>query len=517
ANLASNAVKFTESGEVTLAAELVENGDEQARIRLLVRDTGIGIPEDRHLAVFQSFTQADGSTTRRYGGTGLGLTICSQLVHLMGGEITLQSAPGEGSTFSVELDLPLSTRQVDRPAVDRLKHLRALCVDDNATNLLILERQLATWGCEVVTLNAGEHAAQLLREALQTHPFDFVILDMQMPGLDGEQTAATIRALPELGHVPLILLSSMGSRIDQKRGRGFAAVLTKPVRQANLRRSIMEVLGQQAKKRAPGVPAADAEVLATLRGARVLLAEDNAINTKVALQILSRLGCSAVAVENGLLALEALERESFDLVLMDVQMPHMDGLEASRKIRKSDKPYRDIPIVALTANAMAGDRDQCLAAGMNDYLPKPVKPAELSTVLVRWIKTGNDTPEAVAKENPNRRSVDGPLDASRLRDELGFDEDTAIAILREFRTSAIDLLDRMAESIKAQDVAGVKLHAHTLKGSAKTIGAPKLAEACRELERAAEDSFNGSLTPRLRRIERELRVVLDLLAPRLAA
>ena len=403
-NLTSNAIKFTERGEVTIAVEQVKRSDATAELEIRIKDSGIGIPKDRHDAIFQSFTQADGSTTRRFGGTGLGLTICLQLVRLMGGSIELESEPGVGTTFIVRLSLRLSSvAHADRPIV-ALDGVKVLCIDDNATNLRILQRQLSKWGCHVATLDSGVNAAQVLQEA-GAHPFDLVVMDMQMPGLDGLGTAKQIRSIPALGSLPLVLLSSMGSRhsLEELRLMGFAAVLTKPVRQAHLARTVAEVLGRTGT--VPKLAGAKLAETAPqeLRGLRVLLAEDNPINTKVAVQILSRIGCVTTAVENGQLALDALADQAFDIVLMDVQMPVLDGLEACRILRRSKLAGKTLPVIALTANAMAGDRERCLQAGMDDYLSKPVEDDVLASSLARVVDAVLDADPAARSPGRARR------------------------------------------------------------------------------------------------------------------
>lgn len=478
-NLTSNAIKFTEYGEVNLSCEVSGETDGKVGLVLKVQDTGIGIPKDRHDAIFQSFTQADGSTTRKYGGTGLGLAICTQLVGLMHGHIEIESEPGVGTTFTVRLDLGRSENQnlsLDLPTT--LHGVPILCVDDNATNRKILSHQLQHWGCEVVCVESGQAAIETLRAGYKGKPFKLCILDMAMPEMDGAMRAVSIKAIPSIAKIPLILLSSIGSgSLEEFRLKGFQAVLTKPVRQANLLRTILQILGasngeQVAERHAP---IAEGSGIAKMR---VLLAEDNAVNQKVATQILTRLGCTVTAVENGLLALEALEREEFDIVLMDVQMPHMDGLEASKRIRESESSYKDITIIALTANAMNGDRERCLAAGMSDYLSKPVKPNDISAMLEKWAPSSSE--EAQEHE-------DLPiLNESYLSTKCELDPETIEGLLTEFCRSTMEMLEDLEAAIDHEHIPAIRRIAQTLKGAANAIGADRLAVACEFLESVPE-------------------------------
>ncbi len=384
-NFAGNAVKFTPRGEVVIEARLVAQTEAEATIRLSVRDSGIGIPTSRQEAIFDSFTQADGSTTRRYGGTGLGLTICRQLTQLMGGRIGVESEPGRGSKFWVELPLP---KQPTAPAVraalsPRLAGLRALIVDDNAVNRRILREQLRSWGCRTEEASGGQEALDALHGA-GGDPFGLALLDMMMPEMDGEATAQAIRADARWRSLPLVLLSSAGSRgsREEMRASGFAAALIKPVRQSQLFDVLVTVLAEgkaspKVEKEAAKVEKEAAAAVEPL-GLRILLAEDNSTNQKLALRLLGKWGCRADAVASGQEALDALAQTPYDAVLMDVQMPEMDGLEATAAIRRREAGGgRHIPVIAMTANAMQGDRERCLQSGMDDYVSKPIRPQEL--------------------------------------------------------------------------------------------------------------------------------------------
>jgi signal transduction histidine kinase/DNA-binding response OmpR family regulator len=396
-NLVSNAVKFTERGEVVVRATKEQDTGSHVQIRLAVTDTGIGIPEAVQARLFQAFVQADGSTTRKYGGTGLGLAISRQLVELMGGEIGVESAPGKGSTFwfTARLEKQADAGTTASVPQVQLEGLRVLIVDDNATNRKILIHQMAGWKMLPSEAEAGKRALDLLRAAAPHAPYDIVLMDMHMPDLAGFELARTIKADPRIATVPLVLMPSFGQRGDARIAReiGIAGYLPKPVRQSQLFDCLVTVL------RRPGVVATPASAPTptplvtrhTLReqeaGARklILVAEDNIVNQKLVAVLLDKMGYRADVVANGLEAVEALTRIHYDLVLMDCQMPEMDGYEATAAIRLREGPSTHIPIIAMTASALEGDRERCLAAGMNDYLSKPAKPADLRAMLARWL------------------------------------------------------------------------------------------------------------------------------------
>jgi signal transduction histidine kinase/CheY-like chemotaxis protein len=383
-NLIGNAIKFTETGEVRLHLTVLEETDESLRIRIAVQDTGIGIAPDRQRAVFDSFTQADGSTTRKYGGTGLGLTISKRLVDMMGGTIDLESELGEGSTFKVELKL--EKQQVRGPATLRkdLHGIHVLVVDDNETNRMILREQLVAWGARCQTVASGAEAIHAMNAVHGSDPFTLVLLDMQMPGMNGVQTASVLKGDPRHASIPLMLLSSVADRgsNDELKTQGFAAALNKPVRKRQLWDALCDVLEPGLKERERTTRTA-LEIPREVVGMRVLLAEDNAVNQRLALRILQKWGCRADAVASGLEAIRELDRIPYDVVLMDCQMPEMDGFEATAEIRRREGATgRRTPIFAITANAMVGDRERCLAAGMDGYLAKPIQLPELMLALV---------------------------------------------------------------------------------------------------------------------------------------
>jgi PAS domain S-box-containing protein len=384
-NLAGNAVKFTEEGQVVLAARAVADDPVAATVRLSVIDTGIGIPRDRHAAIFDPFTQADGSSTRRYGGTGLGLSISRQLTDLMGGSLAMTSEPGRGSCFEVTLTLEKQAMRPPAAALPELTGLKVLIADDNAAAREALVEPLRSIGARIDEAASASEALDRLATAAASDPYRAAVLDFELADLGGEEIVRRIRSEPALAGLPLILLSSAGgfAVTERLRSSGSAVVLSKPVRLLALVQALRSALEPRGGESASGGEAPESE--RPFAGVSILLAEDNLINQKVGRKLLERLGCRVDTVANGTEALAALERSSYDAVLMDCQMPELDGYEATREIRLRERTRGSrVPIIAMTANAMSGDRDACLAAGMDDYLSKPVKPDELFAALQRW-------------------------------------------------------------------------------------------------------------------------------------
>jgi PAS domain S-box-containing protein len=419
-NVAGNALKFTQAGEVAIRVSLAEErragfvgpgsgGGGDAReaptvlLRFSVRDTGIGIPPDKISLLFDKFSQVDASTTRQYGGTGLGLAISKQLAELMGGEVGVSSEEGQGSEFwfTVRLGTQAGGAQAESPPPADLRGVRALIVDDNATNREILTTRLASWGMRPSDAEDGSGALQVLGRALdENDPFRIAVIDMQMPGMDGETLGRTIKADARLAGTRMVMLTSLGTRGDARRleAIGFEAYATKPIRHLELKTVLSLALAERDRAEPTSRPIATRHTAReTLkqrfadRKARILLAEDNITNQKVALGILKTLGLRADAVANGAEAVQALVTLPYDLVLMDVQMPEMDGLEATRHIRNPQSAVlnRRIPIIAMTAHAMQGDRERCLEAGMSDYVPKPVSLQALAEALDTWLPKEN--------------------------------------------------------------------------------------------------------------------------------
>jgi signal transduction histidine kinase/DNA-binding response OmpR family regulator len=392
-NLVGNAFKFTSEGEVSVHGIIEQELDTEIVLRFSVSDTGIGIPEDKKDKLFQSFSQVDASTTREFGGTGLGLAISKQISETMGGEIGIESEAGKGSTFWFTVRLKKSKKQPEPVEIADISGVKMLVVDDNPTNRKIAKTQLSSWGVQCSLAKSGLEALQLLRKARRVGEiFKIAIIDRQMPEMNGEMLARNITNDESLKDTLLIMMTSIGQRGDAKKMKelGFSAYLTKPVRQSDLYDCLAQVLGVSRKKAKGGEQKKELITRHSISESRrakvlILIAEDNIVNQKVALKMLERMGLRANAVANGLEAVKAVEDMPYDLVLMDCQMPEMYGYKATREIRNSKSENRDLPIIALTANAMKGDREKCINAGMNDYLAKPLSPKVLADMLKKWL------------------------------------------------------------------------------------------------------------------------------------
>jgi PAS domain S-box-containing protein len=505
-NLLGNAVKFTEEGEVVLRVGLVEETEGSAVVRFEVQDTGIGMTQEQRSRLFQSFSQADATTTRRYGGTGLGLAISKQLVEMMGGEIDVESEPGKGSTFWFTVPFekqPEGARATPSPHAD-LRNLRVLVVDDNETNRKIVGEQIASWGMGYGLVEDGEGALKVLRSAAKRgEPYDLALVDLNMPKMDGMELAHRIKADPSISSTQLVLLTSLGLRgeAEQAKRVGFSAYLAKPMRQSQLYDAIATVMNLPLREAsAPEPPIvtrhsleeAKAHTRERLWRAYVLVAEDNAVNQRVAVRLLERLGYRADVAANGLEALEALSHIPYAAILMDVQMPEMDGYEATAVIRRREKIQgRRTPIIAMTANAMQGDREKALGAGMDDYIPKPVKPKELKAVLERWIPQQGpsklEMPATVLDADPTiPDEAEAPLDESVLESLRELQGEGEPDILRELIALFLDdippQLAALREAIAGDDAHSVERIAHTLKGSSGNMGAKRMVAICSELQ-----------------------------------
>jgi len=497
-NLAGNAVKFTEQGEVSIRTRFVSGDKDKAFLRFEVMDSGIGIPADRLNLIFESFSQADTSTTRRFGGTGLGLTISQKLAEMMGGEIGVDSEVGKGSTFWFTASFEKQPEDAVRKKKPEgsLNDVKILVVDDNATNRKLLTTVLRRWKAISREVPGAAPALKELRRAAgEGAPYKMAILDMQMPKMDGETLGKKIKSDPLLKDTTLVMMTSLGTAGGAGLEKnGFSACLTKPVKQSRLYDCLVTVLGSIETTEDKSKPA----LITPMKkkdGAkfRILLAEDNTINQKVALKVLEKLGYHADAVANGEEAVKTLETIPYDLVFMDCQMPVMDGYEATTAIRNRHSAVRnhDILIIAMTANAMKGDREKCLAVGMNDYVSKPISPRELSDVLEKWLN-----PAEKKEEGKNRQAGTGDnnigkvFDRAALLDRLMDDEALLVDILKEFITNTPELIARLKESVEAGDTEEARRAAHTLKGSASNISAVALTETAR---RAEMDARNGNL------------------------
>jgi signal transduction histidine kinase/CheY-like chemotaxis protein len=401
-NLATNAIKFTQTGEVTIEATVQNETEDKLEIHFSVSDTGIGIPATRKNRLFKSFSQIDSSTTREFGGTGLGLAISKRLVEMMDGKIDVESAEGKGSTFwfTAQLGkLPAEKqRQKPIPVPVEIQGKRILAVDDNATNRKILQAYLSSWQCESAVAENGPQAIEMLIQAAeQKMPYDMAIIDYLMPLMDGETLGKAIKEHEGLKDMHLMLLTSRGIRGDAARARdaGFDAYLTKPIKQSQMFNAIISVFCKKADskvhdKKAPIITRHTLNENQQ-QGSRILLVEDNAVNQKVALIHLKKMGYTADVSKNGLEGVEAVKNGDYDLVLMDIQMPEMDGYTATQAIRRSEDDGHHLPIIAMTANVMKGDREKCLEAGMDDYLSKPVNPKLLKEKLNTWLSDKGDS------------------------------------------------------------------------------------------------------------------------------
>ena len=496
-NLLSNAVKFTEQGEVVLSVHL----DEDGALLFTVRDTGIGIPPERRDRLFRSFSQVDTSTTRVYGGTGLGLVISQRIAEAMGGGIRVESEPGRGSTFTVRAPLPRGEQTVDALSAPpaQLPGRTALVVDDNATNRQILRRQLSAWGMRVEDHPDGA-AALAAVDAGGT--YDVVLLDMHMPGMDGVELARGLRERPTTRELPLLLLTSLGGRPPDGAALGLLH-LTKPVKAGQLRTVVAQALGASA------APAGPPSAAAPERRLRVLLAEDNVVNQRVAVLMLDRLGCRADVVANGLEAVQALSSTPYDVVLMDVQMPELDGLGATERIRAELPAEQQPHIIAMTASALVEDRERCLHAGMDDFLSKPVRREELAEALARAaaaLERSDQHPvwttalaHPAEQASPDSDGVDpDPVDAKSseaalpvvdssvlgsLADRLG---DRAPAFLGSlfatWERETDTRLEQLAQAVGAGDGDAVARAAHAIKGGSGSMGALRLSAVCAAVE-----------------------------------
>ena len=517
-NLVANAVKFTEQGEVIVRIGVEQQTVDNVLLRFAVQDTGIGMPADVQARIFESFTQADGTTTRVYGGTGLGLSIAKQLAEIMGGRIGVESEANQGSTFwfSARLGKQATATQSTFLTAAALRDLRVLIVDDNATNCEILHHQIVSWGMGNGSAQNGPQALEMLRAAAaRGEHYDIALLDMMMPGMDGVELATSIKAEPVLASIRLVLLTSMsiGNDIRETQAAGIEAYLNKPVRQSELYDTLVSVISRPSRA-APYVINHETKANPTRFEARVLLAEDNPVNQEVARSMLEGLGCQVDVAGDGREVLSALSRLSYDIVLMDCQMPNMDGFEATREIRQRQQVGdKHGTIIALTANAMEGDRERCLAAGMDDYLSKPLRADELQAILMRWLPdhTHRTTQAQLADISlkktealPQQESAINPkaLDNILVLAQQGPD-DLLKRVLGLYLQSASELLAQLRDAIQRQDATAMGRAAHSLKSSSANVGAEDLATLCKELEVLGRANTLAGATDKLTLIEAE--------------
>jgi signal transduction histidine kinase/CheY-like chemotaxis protein len=591
-NLIGNAIKFTQQGEVFVQVQLdpispnattlspIRNSSGRdthlgrtCHLRFSIRDTGIGITPEQIGRLFQPFSQADGSMARKFGGTGLGLIIAKQLAEMMGGTIGVESTPGQGSTFWFTIQIEVLQARAQGVGVPdrRLEGLRVLIVDDNATNRTILHYQISTWGMKDESTDNGAHALQLLRAAAQQGaPYDLAILDLHMPQMDGFALARHIKADPHLANTPLVMLTSVGAYGDIQAARqaGISIYINKPARQTDLRNALLTARNHPSSAPIPPEPMSPVPVtMPTERDlvdqppfahARLLLAEDNPVNQEVALTMLELLGCQVDIATNGQEALKALAQATYDLVLMDCQMPEMDGFEATRIIREQgtkakaecgmqngEQPTEHstsptlhsalsrLPIIALTANTMSGDRERCLAAGMDDYLSKPFSQEKLYEILCQWLpqavqgsrpqrvnslpaidpaapcslSTITAQPLGTSLPAPEKGDANGLLDSAALKQIRALQRPGGPNILHKVITSYLQDSSQLIETIRGaiaqNDPPTLHRAAHSLKSASATVGAKSLAGLCKDLEAIGRARTTDNAAVLLPAIERE--------------
>jgi two-component system sensor histidine kinase/response regulator len=496
-NLVGNAIKFTDRGEVVLDARCESHHDGEMTVRFTTRDTGIGIPLDKQRLIFNAFEQADESTSRRFGGTGLGLAISSRLVELMSGRIWVESEVGQGSQFhfTARFALPHEQSPPARPANETPRRdIRVLVVDDNRTNCFILEEMLRNWKMQPTAVGSADEALRRLREPTEeARRFDCLLIDAYMPGMGGLELSEQIAADPKLPKMGVILLTSGGHALDAGRRRqlGINACLTKPVKQSELLDAIVESLGG-TKLATPKPVGLASELAARLPPLRILLAEDSVVNQKLALALLEPYGHAVTVANNGAEAVRQWSSHDFDLVLMDVQMPEMDGLEATRVIREAERrTNRRTPIVALTAHAIKGDREMCLETGMDEYISKPVRARELYSAIERLMaerakQTAAANDEALSASQgggtADRPQLDAALDWNAAAAEFEAGERVLRDLAPLFVEECPKLLRAAREALSAGDTASARRAAHTLKGSAGVFCASPTVEIAQRLE-----------------------------------
>jgi PAS domain S-box-containing protein len=573
-NLTNNAVKFTDKGHVLIDVEADAQTEEDVSLRISVEDSGLGIAPDKLESLFDKFTQADSSTTRRYGGTGLGLAISKQLVKLMGGAIAAKSRVGIGSTFWITLRLPLQAEQpIEAKPTAALSRVRVLIVDDNSANRLVLQEQLRVWKMRIGSCASAFEALRILREAHATgDPYQMAILDYQMPEMDGEMLGQAIKADPLLHDIPLVMLSSLGHESDIRdrlRKIGFAAYLVKPARQSELLSTLTAIWEAHCSHRPADLikpdplatrqpipeareaagPEAPGEIRHPFAGARVLLTEDNITNQIVGAMMLKNLGCEVDVADNGRQALQKIDRFSYDLVFMDCEMPEMDGFEATAMIRQREDEKSLLPIIAVTAQAMQGDRERCLLAGMSDYLSKPLKQEDFFHALESWLPERGE-PQASKKPKEDTQphpakpgETDGKADTAAVPEpepapasggrpapvstrpaaptlnanviaslrELQAETDPSLMsqIFASFISDGAQRIRILKNSIVDHDAEAVRKTAHALKGACNTIGAQRMADIALRLETmgAASTTETAALAALAEQIENEFELL----------
>ena len=493
-NLINNAIKFTAQGEIVIRTILLDETGTLTNVSLCVEDTGIGIPPAYHEKIFQNFSQADGSTTRQYGGTGLGLTICKKLLELMGGSIQVESSPGHGSKFWINLQLEKSKLEHnDFSDSTNLHDIRVLVVDDNQTNREILKLQLQNWQIDAVCAKDAQQALAFMNQAVAENKlFQLVILDMHMPEMDGLQLASRIHAHPDLRKTRMMMLTSTYSNASQleRQNTGILRCVNKPVRQQELLDIIIDIMERDLDKHAinPVIEQAPVSALTQNSHGKILLAEDNPVNQEVAKAMLAKLGLDTVIAHDGKQALDLIQNNQYDLILMDCQMPNMDGFEATTRIRQQFGTTHTI--IALTANATEDDRKRCLEVGMNDFLSKPYTIDQLRQKIHHWLSKEKNNPmnavkSAIVQPAPETNAAPAlnPIWLGQIR-ELDTTGGNVLLhkILQAFLESAPNNMHQIEQAIINGDADSLRQSAHALKSSSGNIGAENLSALLKQLE-----------------------------------
>lgn len=510
-NLLGNALKFTERGEIFLSVDAKPLTDDDYEIHVSVADTGIGISEEARGRIFQSFSQADTSTTRKFGGTGLGLSISKRLAENMGGTMWYESEIGKGSIFHFTIKARLAEnihKQVISDGLSISQGKTVLVVDDNDRNRLILEKQLQSWQMNCIPASSGFQALEILR---RINTIDAAIIDMQMPEMDGLMLAKSIREIAAFKKLPLVLLSSLGRQESKKEDRSlFSAQLSKPVRPSFLFETLLSLFANRpiVVRENQQLSSDIDQQMGVKHPLRILLADDNVVNQKVAIRMLERIGYRADLAGNGLEVLQAVERQTYDLILMDVQMPEMDGLEASRQIHKRIPKERLPRIIAMTAHALQGDRERFLAEGMDDYLSKPVQLNE----LVRALQGSKPLPVDAKGQKMDEQTANKHINWDTLDSYyrvMGDDTDAfLIELIQTYLPNAQKLIDDMKQSLESRDLNTFHRSAHTLKSSSASLGATLLSDLARVLEADTVENFPDDSADRVRTIQSELEMII---------
>jgi len=522
-NLGSNAIKFTSKGEVIIRVEPVEETDTTAFLLFSVTDTGIGIPQDKQKTIFEPFVQADGSTTRIYGGSGLGLAISKKLVDMMGGEIGVESEIEKGSRFWFTLGLEKqSEKEVVREELHAdIKGLKVLVVDDSETNRTILVKMLESFGCKTEAVSSGAEAIRILKEAANSgEPFKVMLLDMQMPGMDGEHTTIIIKNTAGIRDVAIIILTSLGSRgeVAYLKDIGCEGYLIKPIKQSLLLDTITTVLNARItseKVKFPEIVTRHTITEKKFQNVRILIAEDNPINQKLAETILRKGGYSNIDIaENGRLAVEAVDKKDYDIIFMDVQMPEMDGFEATKTIRLKEKNDWHNVIVAMTAHALEGDRKRCLDAGMDDYIAKPISPNEMFRIIRKWVKSKAEAsaePEIkqVYAEDKKTDVKESPVDMKSAMARFDNDIDFFKRMVNEFLNYVPEQIKSLEKAAGSGDIDTIKKCAHSIKGATGMLGADKAFSIALTIENDGQTRGTYDITSLIKDLKSEISRLQD--------